>query len=185
MLQYLVPGENGSVAAGRRRRHWVWYRRVAAGAALAELLTGRDGVRHASSLPPGAVRPDEVASLRSDAAGLLAPALRALVDATDEPCVQAVVDLAVPRMVFGRAVLLGDAAFVPRPHTAGSTAKAAADAAGLAQALEGVRGDAVDAALAGWQAKRLREGAAMTAWGRAAGDRLMGLAGGAGAPRGR
>jgi len=27
----------------------------------------------------------------------------------------------VPRMVFGRALLLGDAAFVPRPHTAAST----------------------------------------------------------------
>jgi 2-polyprenyl-6-methoxyphenol hydroxylase-like FAD-dependent oxidoreductase len=35
-------------------------------------------------------------------------------------------------MAFGRALLLGDAAFVPRPHTAGDAAKAAADAPGLA-----------------------------------------------------
>ena len=31
-------------------------------------------------------------------------------------------------MAFGRTCLLGDAAFVVRPHTAGATAKAASDA---------------------------------------------------------
>ena len=48
--------------------------------------------------------------------------------ATPDPFVQTIVDVVVPRTVFGRVCLLGDAAFVVRPHTAGATAKAARDA---------------------------------------------------------
>ena len=43
-------------------------------------------------------------------------------------------DLAVPRMVSGRVRLIGDAAFIPRPHTAVSTSKAAANAVALGDA---------------------------------------------------
>ena len=67
---------------------------------------------------------------------LLAPTFQTLVEATHEPFVQAILDLQVKQMVYGRAILLGDAAFVPRPHTAGSTAKAAANALTLATALQ-------------------------------------------------
>jgi 2-polyprenyl-6-methoxyphenol hydroxylase-like FAD-dependent oxidoreductase len=38
-------------------------------------------------------------------------------------------------MVFGRALLVGEAAFVVRPHTAAAAAKAAADGMTLGQAL--------------------------------------------------
>nr|WP_324291623.1 hypothetical protein [Cupriavidus sp. D39] len=34
MLEYLVPGANGSTTEGERRWNWVWYRKVAAGANL-------------------------------------------------------------------------------------------------------------------------------------------------------
>jgi 2-polyprenyl-6-methoxyphenol hydroxylase-like FAD-dependent oxidoreductase len=65
---------------------------------------------------------------RGQARHVLPPAFVRLVEATDEPFVQTIHDLAVPRMVFGRVRLTGDAAFVPRPHRAASTAKAAANA---------------------------------------------------------
>ena len=39
-------------------------------------------------------------------------------------------------MAFGRVCLIGDAAFVARPHAAAGTAKAAADAWALAEALD-------------------------------------------------
>ena len=52
-------------------------------------------------------------------------------------------------MAFGRACLLGDAAFVVRPHAAAGTAKAAADAWALAEAL--ARDGDVPAALARWE----------------------------------
>jgi 2-polyprenyl-6-methoxyphenol hydroxylase-like FAD-dependent oxidoreductase len=41
----------------------------------------------------------------------------------------------VPQMVFGRVVLVGEAAFVLRPRTAAAAAKAAADGMVLGEAL--------------------------------------------------
>jgi 2-polyprenyl-6-methoxyphenol hydroxylase-like FAD-dependent oxidoreductase len=74
------------------------------------------------------------------------PKLAELVAATPDPFVQTIVDVVVPRTVFGRVCLLGDAAFVVRPHTAGATAKAARDATVLATALKRARQN-VDAGL--------------------------------------
>jgi 2-polyprenyl-6-methoxyphenol hydroxylase-like FAD-dependent oxidoreductase len=174
LLEYLVPGEHGEVAPGQRRWNWVWYRKVAE-ADLAALLTDRAGRRHPFSLPPGALADAPVARLRAQAREELAPPFASLVELTDDTFVQAILDLAVPRMVFGRVVLLGDAAFVPRPHTAGSTAKAASNALALAQAL--AREDlTIDARLQEWETLQLRAGRSMTAWGQRMGDQIMGLA---------
>jgi 2-polyprenyl-6-methoxyphenol hydroxylase-like FAD-dependent oxidoreductase len=173
LLEYLVPGEDGDVARGRRRWNWVWYRKVAQ-AELGALLTGRDGRARSFSLPPGMLPDARAAALRMAARDELAPQFASLVELTAEPFVQAILDLAVPRMVFGRVVLVGDAAFVPRPHTAGSTAKAAANALALAQALR--QTDApVEQRLHEWETLQLRAGRAMTAAGRSMGDRIMGL----------
>jgi 2-polyprenyl-6-methoxyphenol hydroxylase-like FAD-dependent oxidoreductase len=78
------------------------------------------------------------------------PRLAELVAATPEPFLQTIVDIGVSRTVFGRACLLGDAAFVVRPHTAAAAAKAAGDSMSLATAVHRARRN-VDAALAGWQ----------------------------------
>jgi 2-polyprenyl-6-methoxyphenol hydroxylase-like FAD-dependent oxidoreductase len=185
LLEYLVPGEDGSTAPGQRRWNWVWYRKVEQDA-LPALLTDRAGRTHAFSLPPGALPDARAAMLREDAAGLLAPQFATLVQRTKEPFVQAILDLAVPHMVFGRVLLLGDAAFVPRPHTAGGAAKAAANALALAQALR--RTDQpVDARLKEWEVPQLRAGSAMVDWGRRMGDGIMGVrraAGCTGSPAG-
>jgi len=58
-----------------------------------------------------------------------------LLEATEQPFAQPVRDLAVSQMVFGRTVLVGEAAFVLRPHTAAAAAKAAADGMMLGLAL--------------------------------------------------
>jgi 2-polyprenyl-6-methoxyphenol hydroxylase-like FAD-dependent oxidoreductase len=175
MLEYMVPGEDGSTEQGARRWNWVWYRGVAAGADIATLLTDRDGVRHAFSLPPGTPADGAIAEMRQASGDLLAPTFQQLVAATDEPFVQAILDLQVPQMVFGRALLLGDSAFVPRPHTAGSTAKAAANAVALAKALRSFPSN-LTKALGEWQTSQLREGHGMTEWGMSIGDRIMGIA---------
>jgi 2,6-dihydroxypyridine 3-monooxygenase len=60
-------------------------------------------------------------------------------------------------MAFRRICLLGDAAFVVRPHAAAGTAKAAADAWALAEALEATRD--VPTALTGWERSQLALGA--------------------------
>ena len=73
---------------------------------------------------------------------------------------QPIVDLEMPRLVFGRVVVIGDAAFVARPHVAMGVPKAAGDALALVSAIqEGNR-------LAAFEARRMRVGAAIVARGR-------------------
>ncbi|WP_176061238.1 FAD binding domain-containing protein [Paraburkholderia sp. BCC1876] len=176
-LAYLIPGEHDSTAVGERRWNWVWYRKYSR-AQLDRLLVDRHGHPRAFSLPPGSTKRADVAVLRDDAAALLAPTFRALIDSTDDPFMQPIVDLRSPRMVFGRAVLLGDAASVPRPHTAGSTAKAAANAHALARALSSTwqSGVTIDAALKRWEDQQLQRGRLMTDLGISLGDRVMNIA---------
>ena len=174
-LEYRIPGADGSTEAGRRRWNWVWFRKVPEGTALTRLLTDRHGAAHTFSLPPGEVDVARVRELRQAALECLAPSFSALVLATEEPFLQAIIDLTVPRMVSGRVVLIGDAAFVPRPHTAGGAAKAANDARTLAQALRGGVRDLPDR-LAQWETGQLAAGNAMCAWGVSVGNRIMGIA---------
>jgi 2-polyprenyl-6-methoxyphenol hydroxylase-like FAD-dependent oxidoreductase len=175
LLEYMVPGEDGATQPGQRRWNWVWFRKIAAHD-LPAVLTDRAGRTHPFSLPPGALQDTYAATLRADADRLLAPPFRALVHATAEPFIQLILDLDVAQMAFGRVVLLGDAAFVPRPHTAGGAAKAAANALALAQALERP-GRPVEQALHAWEAPQLRAGRALTASGRRMGDHIMQLGG--------
>ncbi|MEW6477087.1 MAG: FAD binding domain-containing protein [Actinomycetota bacterium] len=161
ILAYPIPNVDGTVTPGRRQFNWVWYRNVAAGAPLDDLMTGVDGRRHPLSLPPGLVQPHHVDELRSSAKHLPAP-LAEVVTETAEPFVQLIVDVAVPRMVVDRACILGDAAFALRPHAAVGTAKAAEDAWQLARALEARPGD-IDAALAGWERSQLELGRRVSA----------------------
>jgi 2-polyprenyl-6-methoxyphenol hydroxylase-like FAD-dependent oxidoreductase len=171
LLEYMVPGEDNATEAGRRRWNWVWYRKIAA-SLVPGVLTDRAGRTHQFSLPPGALQDVHAAELRAAAGALLAPPLRALVQASAEPFIQLILDLAVPRMVFGRVVLLGDAAFVPRPHTAGGSAKAAANALALAQALQDTHRP-IEQSLHVWEQLQLRAGQAMTDAGQRMGNHIM------------
>jgi len=173
LLAYRVPGADHSMSPGERRWNWVWFRKVPAGEPLRRLLVDRDGNTQAQALAPGAVKPGDVDALRSDASAMLAPSLRDLILNTAEPFIQAIVDLATPRMVAGRTVLVGDAAFVPRPHTAGGAARAAANAMSLAQALRAGTED-ITRRLAEWEAGQLRLGRSLVANGVALGQRIMG-----------
>jgi 2-polyprenyl-6-methoxyphenol hydroxylase-like FAD-dependent oxidoreductase len=58
-------------------------------------------------------------------------------------------------MAFGRVTILGDAAFVARPHVAAGVSKAADDAAALVAALQAE--PEVEAALKRFEAARLKE----------------------------
>ncbi|MCR5892262.1 MULTISPECIES: FAD binding domain-containing protein [Burkholderia] len=175
-LTYLVPGRDGAIEPGKRRVNWVWYRRLAP-ASLPSLFLARDGTQRDGSLPPGAMRDDNRLELVDAGRRMLAPTLAALVDATQAPFAQAILDLSVERMAFGRAVLLGDAACLVRPHTAAGVAKAAENAVGLAEALRGVvHGPAFDAALAGWERRQLATNASLSDLGISLGTRIMGRA---------
>ena len=142
ILAYPIPDFRHSGSDRAVSLNWIWYRRVDA-PHLARTMTDSQGRPHALSVPPGAVASDLVDELRAAAATLLSRDLAELVLATPQPFIQRVVDIEVPRMVSGRVCLLGDAAFVARPHAAAGTAKAVDDgwalAAGTARVRDGGR----------------------------------------------
>ena len=75
-------------------------------------------------------------------------------------------------MSHGRVCIVGDAAFALRPHVAAGTAKAAADARSLAEALQQVNGD-IDAALHRWEPVQRALGLAATRRTREVGERAQ------------
>ena len=90
---------------------------------------------HAISIPPPLIRREAIAEMRADAERLLGPQFRQIVRLIDEPILQPIYDLESPQMAFGRVAIVGDAAFVARPHVAAGVSKAADDAAALVEAL--------------------------------------------------
>jgi len=169
ILLYPIPAHGGATEPGQRLLNFVWYRNYE-GVELDDLMTDRDGVRREVSLPPGAARPVHVNEMRAFAHANLAPPIAEVVAHAVAPFAQAIFDVDVPRMAFGRVCLIGDAAFVVRPHIAAGTAKAAADAWALAEALE-ASGMDVEGALPAWEARQLAVGRAALARARRNGDR--------------
>ena len=156
ILLYPIPGPDGSVTPGERLINFVWYRNYLAGGDLDDLLTGATGKRHEHSVPPGGARDDHVAEMRAVARARLPELVADVVCSVDRPFVQVICDVEVPRMAFERVCLVGDAAWVVRPHAAAGTAKAAADGWALADAL--IAHDDVDSALAAWEPAQLALG---------------------------
>jgi 2-polyprenyl-6-methoxyphenol hydroxylase-like FAD-dependent oxidoreductase len=169
ILCYLIPGAEGEIEPGQRRMNWVWYWNVAE-SELQDLLTGVDGMERNFSVPPGQVRNEWLKKQDAIAQNVFCPQFLELWRATDKPFIQPIVDLSVPRMVHGRVALLGDAAFIPRPHTAASTAKAGANALALGHALKAYPND-IDAALKEWEPEQLALGRHLERNGKALGDR--------------
>ena len=161
MLGYPVAGTDETVAPGKRRFNFVWYRPAEAACALRDLLTDTEGTSHELSIPPTKIRPAVAEAMRADAERLLAPQFAEVVRLTKQPFLQAILDLETPRMALGgRVAILGDAAFVARPHVGMGVTKAAADAAALADALAASPGD-VPTALQSFERTRLPHGAAV------------------------
>ncbi|MEU8804218.1 FAD-dependent monooxygenase [Spirillospora sp. NPDC048819] len=156
ICMYPIPGGNGSLSRGDRQLNYVWYRNVAEGPELDEMVTDQRGFAASVSVHPGQVQQRYVDRMRSDASELLPPAAAELVNRTDQPYIQIVLDIAVRNMAFGRIALIGDAAFAARPHAAAGTAKAAADARALTDALAAEPD--IPRALAAWEPAQLALG---------------------------
>lgn len=163
MLGYPIAGDGDDTRPGRRRYNFVWYR-PADEAALRDLQTDESGRHHPDGIPPALIRPALAAAMRSDAERVLAPQFAEVVRASAVPFFQPIHDLAVPRMAEGRVALLGDAAFVARPHVGMGVTKAAEDAVALADALA-----AGPDGLAAFEAARRPAGAAVVQRARALG----------------
>jgi 2-polyprenyl-6-methoxyphenol hydroxylase-like FAD-dependent oxidoreductase len=171
ILGYLVPGDGNDTRPGHRFYNWVWYR-VANDAQLRDIMTDADGRHRGYSIPEGMLAPKWREHVYRDADALLPPPFRAIVRATKQPFAQAIRDLAVDRMVDGRVVLVGDAASIPRPHTAASTSKAAANALSLRAALAAFPND-LDKALTRWEPQQVALGKQLRDHGSQIGNHLL------------
>ena len=110
---------------------------VADDAALRRLMTDDAGNHHPLGIPPPLISRAVVADMREAAETVLAPQFRDLIRLVDRPMLQPIYDIESPRMAFGRVAIVGDAAFVARPHVGAGVAKAAQDAMALMRAFDG------------------------------------------------
>lgn len=134
VIAYPVPGPNNDLRAGGRSYNVVWYHPVPE-EKLRDISTDAAGRHHKLGIAPQLIRPDVVDEIRRIARDVLAPQLAELVDAVPQIFFQAIYDLESPRMAQQRVALLGDAAFVARPHVGVGVTKAALDAEALGDAL--------------------------------------------------
>jgi len=171
ILGYLVPGENNTTEPGKRFYNWVWYR-VADDETLRDIMTDKDGKQRGFSMPEGKLSEAWKEHVYREADALLPKPFREAVRSTKQPFAQAIRDLTVSNMVQGRVILLGDAAFIPRPHTAASTSKAAANALALHDALTAFSED-IDGALSRWEPQQMMLGTMLHRQGTQAGDSLL------------
>ena len=164
-LGYPVPGRDNDTAAGRRAYNIVWYRPTDPATTLVDLCTDAAGRRHGMAIPPPLIRPDVIAAIKATARAQVAPQI-AEIFARSEPFFQPIFDLESARIAFGdpvpRVALLGDAAFVARPHAGAGVTKAALDAASLADALFAHGGD-LGAALGRYDREQTRFGRGLVA----------------------
>jgi 2-polyprenyl-6-methoxyphenol hydroxylase-like FAD-dependent oxidoreductase len=168
-LAYPVPGRNNETQPGRRAYNIVWYRPTDPERALVDLCTDATGRCHGTAIPPPLIRPEIVAAIKATARALMAPQVAEIFARTARPFFQPIFDLESPQTVFGRVALLGDAAFVARPHVGAGVTKAALDAASLADAAAA---DDVAAGLLRYQREQRPFGSGLVALGRQEGAYL-------------
>lgn len=146
-----IAGSDDELRQGHRRYNFLWYR-VADAQQLSAMCADEHGQTHDFSVPPPLVRKDLIAQMRAEAATLLPPQFVDCLHHIDQPFFTPVYDFWSPSLIFGRVVLVGDAAATPRPHMGYGVSKAGAEAQALAEALS--NHDDIDRALAAYNAAR-------------------------------
>lgn len=156
MLSYLIPGSQGQIGPGQRRLNWVWYWDVPE-SELSQIRIDGDDSLATASIPQGMIRSEWIARQAQIAAQVLPPVFQGLFKITAEPFIQPILDLGVDQMVWERVIVIGDAAFVVRPHTASGTAKAIANVSELVDCLLRSPQD-IPSALMAWQPRQIQVG---------------------------
>ena len=133
MLGYPVAGSGNDTRKGKRRYNFVWYRPAAEDQELIKLLTDDDGRYYPTGIPPLKVSWKHIAQMRQKAQEILAPQYAEILEKTAAPFLQAIYDVRSEKIVFGRIALMGDAAFVGRPHVGMGVTKAADEAMVIAK----------------------------------------------------
>ncbi len=169
-LGYPVAGPGNDLRPGHRSWNIVWYRPADEARQMPRLLTDERGTRHELSIPPPLVARRVVREMRAAADRLLPPQFRTVMRMMGRPFLQPIYDFESARMAVGRVALVGDAAFVVRPHVGGGVVKGLQDAKALADALAG-HAD-VEASLRAYEASRIAVGRQFVAQARRLGSYL-------------
>ena len=156
MIAYPVAGKNNSVEPGKRRYNFVWYRPADEATTLRDMVTDASGKIWPEGIPPPLIQAHHLAHARVAAQQVLAPQFAEMIEKTEHLFFQPVFDLESNQLAFGRIALLGDAAFVARPHVGMGVTKAAEDAQSLVQKLTAY--DDLSTALEQYQTARLTSG---------------------------
>jgi 2-polyprenyl-6-methoxyphenol hydroxylase-like FAD-dependent oxidoreductase len=135
-----APGEQilAYPVQGQQQRTYinlVWYRATNE-ATRDAMLTDAQGVRHAHGMAPHRLLPKWPEAAIEAAAGLWHPVWAEALQRAPQLLLQVIADATTPRMSHARVALLGDAAFVARPHVGQGVTKAVGDALALAEALQ-------------------------------------------------
>lgn len=133
MLGYPVAGSGNDTRPGKRRYNFVWYRPASEDKELISLLTDDDGHYYPTGIPPLKVSRKHIAHMRQVAREILAPQYAEILEKTAAPFLQAIYDVRSEKIVFGRVALMGDAAFVGRPHVGMGVTKAGDEAMVIAK----------------------------------------------------
>lgn len=179
LIGYPVAGASNTTIRGQRRYNFVWYR-PASESELKALMTDADGQYYPLGIPPNRVAWQHVAAMRQIARERLAPQFAEMLEKTAQPFLQPIYDCATSQMVFERIALLGDAAFVARPHVGMGVTKAAEDAMALTDSV--TRHGATPQALAAYEAMRSKPSQAVVQRARELGAYLQAQGQAQGAP---
>lgn len=164
-IAYPVPGPGHTVEPGKRQYNVVWYHPAHEQDDLPRYMTDDSGHYHANGIPPALFSKRIQREMIDIAQRRLAPQFGAALKAGRWHFFQPIYDIEPDCLTFGRVALMGDAAFITRPHTAMGVPKGAGDALALIRGLD-LHGDDIDAALRHFNAERLRVGRTIVARGR-------------------
>ena len=156
ILVYPIPGQDNALEVGSRLINFVWYRNYLPGEDLDNLLRDRNSKKWDVSVPPGYMSSDHLAEAKSVAKARLPTDISTVVTSAKNLFVQVVYDCDIDKMVFKNVCLIGDAAFVVRPHAAAGTAKAAEDAWQLYNCIS--LKNSIPEALSLWENKQIQMG---------------------------
>ena len=156
MLGYPVAGSGNDTRPGKRRYNFVWYRPASEHEELVSLLTDDDGHHYPTGIPPLKVSWKHIAHMRKVAQEILAPQYAEILEKTAAPFLQAIYDVRSEQIVFGRIALMGDAAFVGRPHVGMGVTKAGDEAIAIAKHISAL--GATPTALNAYSDERLKLG---------------------------
>lgn len=155
LIGYPMAGEDGSIEPGHRRYNYLWYY-PAPGQELTDILTDADGKVHDYGIPPPLMRPEHLGTVKANAMRDMPASFHDAINLAATTIVQPIYDVLSQRITFGNVALIGDAAFVARPHVGVGVLKAGQDAVALAKAL--AECETVREAMARYEDERLRPG---------------------------